>query len=128
MISASITACSRRCSDLLSDYLKTEFAILDRISTPDPMGGVIYTYQEGAHFFGGLVTNNTTEMRIAQQTGARSLYTIVVDKKIVLDRDQHIRRMEDGASFRLMTDTRDMTTPEKSRLKFSQATVERVVL
>lgn len=113
---------------MLADYLTTEFVILDKISTPDPMGGIIYTYQEGAHFLGGLVANNTTEMRIAQQSGAKALYTLVVDKKIVMDREQLIRRMDDRANFRVMTPTRDMTTPERSGLKFSQVTVERVTL
>ena len=113
---------------MLADYLKTRFVLLDKVSVPDPMGGILYTYQEGAEFLGGLVANNTTEMRIAQQTGAKALYTLVVDKKIVLEREQLFRRVDDGANFRVMTPTRDMTTPEKSGLKFSQATVERVTL
>lgn len=112
----------------LSDYLTTEFAIMDKKSQPDPFGGILYVYTEGAHFFGGAVANNTTEMRIAQQGGAKSIYTLVVDRKVVLARDQIIRRLDDQADFRLMTDTRDMTTPPNAENQFSQATMERVVL
>lgn len=112
----------------LSDYLTTEFAIMDKKSQPDPFGGILYVYTEGAHFFGGAVANNTTEMRIAQQDGAKAIYTLVVDQRIALERDQIIRRMEDQADFRLMTDSRDMATPPQAETKFSQATIERVVL
>ena len=112
----------------LADYLKTDFVIMDRISVPDPMGGVQYVYQQGAEFKAGVVADHSTEMQLAGQTGAKALYTLVVDKKIVLERDQIIRRADDGANFRLTTDTRDMTTPAKAMNQFSQASMERVVL
>lgn len=112
----------------LSDYLNTEFAIMDRISSPDPMGGVIYTYQEGAHFRGGLVKNNTTEMQIAGQQGAKTVYTLVVSKSIDLDRGQIVHRLSDGDNFQCTSPTRDMTTPGTAVIQFSQATMERVEL
>lgn len=113
---------------MLEDYLNIEFAIMDKISQPDPMGGVLYTYQEGAHFRGGAVMNNTTEMQLAGQNGAKLLYTLVVDKKLVFSRGQIVRRVEDAADFQLLTDTRDMVTPVKAGIQCAQATMERVVL
>lgn len=113
---------------MLSDYLNTEFALLDKVSRPDPMGGVIYSYQEGAHFLGGMVKNATTEMVIAEQNGAKSTFTLVVDRKLELERGQIIRRLEDGGNYRITSPTRDMMTPASSALKFSQATMEVVEL
>lgn len=112
----------------LSDYLDVDFVVMDKKSSPDPFGGVLYEYTEGAPFKGGMVANNTTEMRIAQQEGAKALYTLVVNKKIVLSRDQIVRRMKDRADFRLTTDTGDMSTPKNAENQFSQATMERVIL
>lgn len=112
----------------LSDYLKTDFVIMDKTSVPDPMGGVLYVYQEGAPFKAGVVANQTTEMQLAGQTGAKAIYTIVVDQKIVLEREQLIRRVEDRADFRITTPTREMTTPAHAVNRFSQATAERVAL
>lgn len=112
----------------LKDYLNTEFALLDKKSVPDPMGGILYQYTEGAHFTGAAVMNNSTEMRIAQQNGAKTVYTLVVDKHIQLESDQLIRRVSDNADFRLTTPTRDMTTPAKAGIQFSQASMERVIL
>lgn len=112
----------------LADYLDTEFAVLDKVSVPDPMGGILYEYQEGAPFLGKEVLDNTTDMRIAQQNGAKAMYTLVVDKKIVLERGQYIRRLDDGADFHITAPTRDMTTPSHAANQFSQATMERVVL
>lgn len=113
---------------MLADYLDEEYAVMDKITNPDPMGGIMNGYQEGAHFFGKAVADSSTEMRIAQQSGAKTVYTLVVDKKIVLSRGQIVRRMEDGADFEIKTDTRDMTTPAHAVNQFSQATMERVVL
>lgn len=113
---------------MLADYLDEEYAIMDKVSVSDPMGGVIYGYQEGAHFFGKAVIDNSAEMRIAQQEGAKTVYTLVVDKKIILSRGQYVRRLDDKADFEIKTDTRDMTTPAMAETQFSQATMERVVL
>lgn len=113
---------------VLEDYLDVEYAIMDRVSVADPMGGILYVYQEGAHFPGGAVLDNTSEMRIAQQGGAKAVYTLVVNKNIVLEREQIVRRLEDKADFVVTSPTRDMTTPEAATVQFSQATVERVTL
>lgn len=112
----------------LEDYLDTEFAIMDKVSVPDPLGGVMYEYREGAHFFGGSVKNESTEMQLAQQSGAKAVYTLVVPKDIVLEREQIVRRLKDKANFRITAPTRDMTTPAVAVLQFSQATMERVTL
>ena len=112
----------------LSDYLKTDFVLMDKTSVPDPMGGVLYVYKEGAPFKGAAVLNNSTEMRLAHQSGAKTIYTLVVDKKVQLERDQIIRRVSDKADFRLTTAARDMTTPAHAENQFSQISMERVVL
>ena len=112
----------------LADYLNTDFVVLDKTTVPDPMGGILIKYQEGAPFRAALVPDRTTEMRIAQQNGARALYTLVVDRKIALERGTHIRRVQDQADFNLLSDTADMQAPVRSALRFSQASVERVKL
>lgn len=112
----------------LEDYLDTEFAIMDKVSVSDPMGGVMYEYREGAHFFAGSVKNASTEMQIAQQSGAKAVYTLVVPKNITLEREQIVRRLDDKADFRITSPTRDMTTPSIAMMQFSQATMERVTL
>lgn len=112
----------------LRDYVNIDFCLLDKVSAPDPFGGLVYTYQEGAHFLGGVVKNNTSAMQIAEQSGTKSVYTLVVDRHIVLERDAVVRRIEDGANFRITSPTRDMQTPAHSALQFSQATMERVEL
>lgn len=113
---------------MLSDFLDTEYALLDKVSMPDPMGGILYGYQEGAHFFGKAVMDNSTDMRIAQQEGAKTVYTLVVDKKIILSRGQYVRRLDGKTDFEIKTDSRDMTTPAMAETRFSQVIIERVVL
>ena len=101
---------------MLEDYLQTRFCILDKISRPDPFGGVIYVYQEGAAFLGGAVRNTATDAQIANQQGGRTLYTLVVQKGLELERGQLIRRMEDGSNYKLLTGLRDMQTPDHAGL------------
>lgn len=113
---------------MLEDYLQTKFRILDKTSRPDPLGGVIYVYQEGAEFLGGAVRDTTTDAQIANQQGGRTLFTLVVKKGLDLERNQLIRRVDDGSNYKLLTDMRDMQTPDHAGLKCAQASMERVVL
>lgn len=113
---------------MLSDYISIAFALMDKVSRPDPFGGIVYTYEEGARFLGGMVKNASTEMVIAEQNGAKSTYTLVVDRKLELERGQIVKRLEDGSLYKVTAPARDMMTPAKSALQFSQATMEAVEL
>lgn len=110
-------------------FLTTEMIVMDKTTEEDKeFGGIITVWKEGAHFMGTLVAKNSTEVRIAQQQGAKALYTLVTDKKIMLTRDMMVRRASDAADFRVTADSIDMKAPDFSAIQYAQCPVERVVL
>ena len=113
----------------LADYLTTDFVVLDKTTKKDEeFGGIVTVWKEGALFKGGLVLKNSTDVLIAEQEGAKPIYTLVTDKKIMLIRGMMVRRVQDKANFEIKSDSMDMMTPKKARIQFSQVTAERVVL
>jgi len=114
---------------MLMDFLTTEMIVMDKTTEEDKeFGGIITVWKEGAHFMGNLVPKNSSEVRIAQQQGAKALYTLVTDKKIMLTRDMMVRRAADAANFRVTADSLDMAVPAFSAIQYAQCSVERVVL
>lgn len=113
----------------LADYLTTKFVVMDKTTQEDKdFGGFITVWKEGAPFVGGLVMKNSADMLIAAQQGAKVIYTLVTDKKILLTRGMMVRRVQDKADFEITSDSVDMTTPARAGVQFSQVTAERVVL
>lgn len=111
----------------LNDFF-TDFCMLDRKSVPDGMGGVIYEYTDGVAFRAGISTENSTQARIAYQTGARVIYTIVTDTHMQLEVNDRVKRLSDGQRFRITSNASDMTTPEIAQMQYSQVTAEAVSL
>ena len=110
-------------------FLTTEYVVMDKTTQKDEeFGGIITVWKEGAPFVGHMVKRNDSTVLIAEQEGAKAIYTLVTDKKVVLERGMMIRRLEDKADFAIKSDPRDMQAPETSRLQFSQVIAERVVL
>lgn len=111
----------------VSDFF-TDFCMLDRTSVPDGMGGVIYEYTDGVAFRAGISTENSAQARIAYQTGARVIYTVVTDSHMRLEVNDRIKRLSDGQRFRITSNASDMTTPEIAQMQYSQVTAEVVSL
>lgn len=109
----------------LNDFF-TDFCMLDRTSAPDGMGGIVYTYTDGVTFRAGVTTNNTTQARLAYQGGSRVLYTILTDKHMVLEVNDHVKRLSDGQRFKVTSNARDMQTPDMAQQQFAQVTAEAV--
>ena len=111
------------------EFLTTDMIVMDKTTeTDEEFGGIITSWKEGAHFKGNLVPKNSSEVRIAQQQGAKAIYTLVTDKKVSLTRDMVVRRASDGADFRITADSADMRVPSFSSILYAQCPAERVVL
>ena len=111
------------------EFLNTDMVLMDKTSQTDPeFGGILTVWKEGAAFKGNLVPKNSADVRIAQQQGAKAIYTLVTDKKIVLSRGDVVRRAMDKADFRVTADSADMAVPAFSSIRYAQCPVERVVL
>lgn len=102
--------------------------IMNWISKPDDLGGFHWEWEDGADFKGGIVLNSTTEMRIAQQSGAKGIYALTTDVSIPIAPGDVIKRLRDDALFKVTSDPEDKKTPGMSDIKGMQVTLERVTV
>lgn len=103
-------------------------AMMDRVTASDDLAGIVQTWQEGAHFRAGIATAQTTEAKIAYQTGAKTIYTVVTEEAITLSAGDRIKRLSDGLVLKITSNAADMTTPAVSVVKFRQANAEAVTV
>lgn len=111
----------------LSDFF-VSCAMMDRVTVSDELAGIAQYWQEGAHFKAGIVTNQATEAKIAYQTGAKTMYTIVTDELCALETGDRVKRLSDGLVLKVTSNARDMETPAVAQVKYRQVNAEAVTL
>lgn len=111
---------------MLRDFLEA-FTRLRRHAEPDGLGGTFSTYTEGERFEGGVAS------RDGALTEPGTLQTLVTTQVLVhepgldLMPGDRIRRVRDGAEFRVLGHSEDMHTPACACLQYAQTPVERLV-
>ena len=100
--------------------------VMDWRSKPDGLGSFIWEWEDGAGFRGGVVLNTSTEMRIAQQEGYKSIYTLTTSVKMPFEKGDIVKRLKDDALFKITSDPDDVVTPAISDITGWQVTMERV--
>lgn len=111
----------------IQDYFE-RFKIVEKRTQSDNMGGFETTYVEGAEFMAGINTDNSTEMRIAEQQGLKTIYTLNVSKNTPLSYQDIVKRVKDNSYFRVTSNPLDMETPARSNMNFRQMTLEKIDL
>ncbi len=92
---------------------------MNKTRQPDGAGGYNVKWTEGAKFTALIRHDETIEAQIAEKTEGVSTYTFVVDKKIVLEEKDVIKRLDNGKIYLITSDSSDKTTPEMSALDMS---------
>lgn len=108
---------------MLQDYFET-LVFLEKHSVSDGMGGFIEDYVEGAEFKGGITTDNSIEMRVAEKQGVTSVYTVTMPINVPLKYGDIIKRKSDNKYFRITSNANDMQTPKRANVQFKQAQAE----
>lgn len=109
---------------MITDFYEN-LVFVEKKSVADGYGGFEITYVDGAEFKGGITTDNSTEMRVAEKNGVTALYTITVDKNLPLQYSDIIKRKSDNKYFKIVSDPDDMIAPAKATIKIKQAQAER---
>lgn len=97
---------------------------IEKKSVSDGMGGFVVQWVDGAEFMGSITTDNSVEMRIAEQQGVKSIYTITTNKNTVLNYNDVIKRKRDNKTFRVTSNGEDVLSPSVSNLSISQVQAE----
>ena len=109
----------------LFETMMEECAMMDKVTAPDGMGGTSRVWQEGAHFQAAIVKNTTLQAILAEKQGVTELYQVTFPKGIQIDYHDVIKRVSDGAIFRVTSNVKGSETPGVATFQFGQVTAER---
>ena len=84
--------------------------MMDKTTVSDGMGGIVSVWVEGAEFAAYVRKESAPEIIVAEQTGAKEMFTVVVPLTVSLEYHDVFKRVRDGAIFRLTSNTRDGET------------------
>lgn len=112
----------------LISAMMSPFVMLDKHTSNDGAGGVETTWTEGARFEAVAVIDTSLEAQIADRDDLSKTYVITTSKAVVLQYNDHLRRLSDGAVFRVTSDQNDRIAPAVSTLDIAQVKAVKVVL
>lgn len=112
----------------LIDNFSERFAFMNKARVPDGEGGYSVKWTEGAEFNAAMPLDTSLAARVAEAEGVTNVYTITVSKDIQLEFHDVIKRLSDGAYFRITSDGTDKKTPASATLNMRQASAERWTL
>ncbi|MBQ8556291.1 MAG: hypothetical protein IJ438_10535 [Clostridia bacterium] len=110
---------------MLRDYFEP-FALLERQSEPDGLGGESIRFAYVAPFAGALTQMADAQADIGGSLALRSEPVLLHDFEVTLRCGDYVRREHDGAIYRVCG--QDARPPRVSALAFAQAPVERLVI
>lgn len=112
----------------LIESMMEDCVFLNKVKVDDPVGGYKDDYQDGITFKAAVIKNSTTEAQIAEKSGITEIFTIVTYKEMELEYHDVLRRVSDGAIFRVTSRTLDSKAPAASTVQIAKVTAERWVL
>ena len=104
---------------------KQKCRILNHVRTDDPYGGYTESWEDGEAFDAAIIKNGSTEASIAEQQGVNEPFTIVTRNPFRLKYHDVIRRISDGQTFRVTSNTMDSEAPDASTVQIGKVTAER---
>lgn len=101
-----------------------KFVMIDKQHLNNGYGGTEVVYVDGAEIMAAVAFDQSMEARTAQKQGVTSVYTIYLKKGIDVDYHDVIKRVSDGAIFRITSDGNEKQTPSGAGLNLQAVTAE----
>lgn len=98
--------------------------IIDYVSKPDGLGGVMWEQVPGAPIRAGFFVNNSNEAVIAGRLGNKAIFTIQTGIGVELEQNDVVLRKKDNRMYRIMSNAIDMTTPAVADDQYREVTAE----
>ena len=108
----------------LIDAFKETCVLMEKTRVPDGEGGWTTSWAEGARFQAAIVMDTTLNARVAEAEGMMAVYTVTTDRSLPLDFHDVFKRVRDGKTFRVTSDSTDKETPEVASFQFHQVNAE----
>lgn len=111
---------------MLQDYFE-DFTLLTCTQSPDGLGGNTIAWAEGITFRGGVTQVVGREIDSAGLLALKTTPVLLHEWDVTLSQGDRIRRLRDGAEYRVAGRSDDMRTPLLAGMAFCQVPVERLV-
>lgn len=111
---------------MISDYYE-DFVLLGRVEKPDGLGGMTATWSEDTGFRGGLTCVAGVEIMPGGVSRLRETPVLCHESGISLHLNDCVKRVRDGARYRVVSSSDEMRTPSCAGFSFAQVKVERLV-
>ena len=108
----------------LIDCMMTSCVFMIPERTEDGSGGFVTKWKEGKNIRAAIVRDSSSEAKIADAAGTVRLYTVTVSRSVKLKYHDVIKRLSDGAIFRITSDNADSMAPACTALDIAQSTAE----
>ena len=108
---------------MLPDFFEP-VRLLQRIETPDDIGGVQVEYKPVLDFEAGIITISSTEAIIAGLVGGKTVYKILTVPEIIMEQHDVVHRISDGTMMRITGNS--IRTPAPAQVQFLTATAEAI--
>ena len=109
----------------LIDNMMTDCVIVNKNKVSDGEGGFLTVWEDGAQIKAAIVRDNTMTARVAEQDGMKSVFTVTTSRSNALEFHDVIKRLSDGATFRITSDGTDKESPNISTLDIAQVNAEK---
>lgn len=110
---------------MLYERFMQEYILMEKKRVSDGEGGFHTQWQAGIHINLSVTQNTTMQARIAEHEGVTSTYTVTANKNVKLDFHDVIKRIEDGAVFRVTSNSGQKVSPNFSPINMIQVSAER---
>lgn len=108
----------------LIDAFKEGCVLMEKTRVPDGEGGWTTRWVDGLEFDAAVVMDTTLSARVAEKQGMTAVYTVTTDRNVPLDFHDVFRRVSDGKTFRVTSDSTDKETPDVATFQFHQVNAE----
>lgn len=111
-------------NNLIEEFMK-DCVEMKKTRVPDGLGGFKTQWTQGADFRAAIIKNDSLAASVAEKQGVTEVYTVTTKPGVGLDFHEVFRRLEDGATFRVATNSTDSRPPSVATFDFEQVKAER---
>lgn len=102
-----------------------KLVVVEKRTIPDGLGGYEVAYVEGAEFMGSITLDSSIEAKVAEQNGMKSVFTLVVDSSLPIERNDTLKRKSTNEYFRLTSNPNDTLVKTQMDGELKSASIER---
>lgn len=110
------------------DYLTDSFVFMEKHRISDGFGGFVWEWYDGETFQGKAIRKTSSDFLLAAQQGAKEVYKLVAPENVILEKNDTVKRVKDGAILRITSDSIDGSPPASSEIKCVMVYAERTTL